>query len=161
MRELVIREAAPSDIPALTELLRELAAWENLTGRFQLTEAQLHQALFVSRVARAAIGRIGDEPAAMALYYPHFASFTGRTTLYMEELVVLERFRGGGVGRKMMAYLARLALREGFHRLEWPCMLDNPSALLFYDKLGATRLDDRVGLRLDRAALERLAGGDE
>jgi len=97
----------------------------------------------------------------MALYYPHFATFTGRTTLYMEELVVSERFRGGGVGRRMMAHLARLALREDFHRLEWPCMLDNPSALAFYERLGAARLNDRVGLRLDRDALERLAGGEE
>ena len=97
----------------------------------------------------------------MALYYPHFATFTGRTTLYMEELVVAEAFRGRGIGRAMMVYLARLALREGFHRLEWPCMLDNPGALKFYEKLGACRLNDRMGLRLTREGLERLAGEEE
>ena len=161
MRELEIREARRADIPALMALLRELAAWENLTGRFELTGAQLDQALFETHIARAAIANFGGKSAAMALYYPHFATFTGHATLYMEELVVSEEFRGKGVGRAMMAYLSKLALREGYHRLEWPCMLDNPSALRFYEKLGAERLCDRVGMRLSHAALTRIAGEDE
>lgn len=161
MTDLKIREAGPADVPALMALLWELASWENLTDRFRLTAERLSYALFEERVARAAIAHSGGEPVAMSLYYPHFATFAGGTCLYVEELVVSEAFRGRGVGHAMMAHLARLALREGFNRLELPCMLNNPSALGFYERLGAERLCDRVALRLSLDALEKLGGQGE
>ena len=161
MAGLKIREAGPADVPALMALLWELASWENLTNRFCLTGERLSCALFEERVARAAIAHITGEPVAMSLYYPHFATFTGRTSLYVEELVVSETFRDKGVGHDMMAYLARLALREGFYRLELPCMLNNPSALAFYERLGAELLSDRVSLRLSLDALKGLGGEDK
>lgn len=161
MTDLKIREAGPADVAALMALLWELASWENLTDCFRLTGDRLSCALFEERVARATIAHIAGEPVAMSLYYPHFATFTGGTCLYVEELVVSEAYRGRGVGREMMAHLARLALREGFIRLELPCMLNNPSALDFYEGLGAERLCDRVGLRLSLGALKRLGGEGE
>lgn len=160
MDDLVIREAEPGDVPQLMALLKELAAWERLSDRFQLTGDQLSRALFETRAARAVIAHVEGEPAAAAIFYPHFATFAGAATLYMEELIVSERFRSRGVGRAMILYLARLALDEGFFRLEWPVMLDNPSALRFYEKLGAQRLTDRVGFRLSREALQNLTGED-
>lgn len=159
MAEAYIQEARPSDVPELIGLFRELAAWEKLEDRLMLTEEQLAHALFQSRVARAAIARREGRAVAMTLFYPHFAAFTGKTTLYMEQLVVSEAFRGQGIGRQMIRYLADLALREGYNRLEWPCMVDNHRALGFYAALGAKRLTDRVGMRLEREDLITLSGG--
>ena len=56
-----------------------------------------------------------------------------------------------------MEHLAALALERGHVRLEW-CALDwNEPALRFYDKLGATRLDDWRMLRLEVDGMRRLS----
>jgi len=157
MQGMKIREARKADIPKLMALLAELAAYENMGDRFLLTDAQLSDALFVRGVARAVLAELGGEAAAMAIVYPHFATFTGGVTLYMEELVVAERFRGRGLGRAMLRFLARMALAEGYCRVEWPCMLENASALGFYEKIGASRLSDRVGFRINREGILALA----
>jgi len=65
--------------------------------------------------------------------------------------------RRGGIGRAVMEHLAAIAVQRGHVRLEW-CALDwNEPALNFYEKLGATRLDDWTMLRVEGERLRALA----
>ena len=65
--------------------------------------------------------------------------------------------RGQGVGRSLLAWLARTALERGCGRLEWAVLDWNEPSIGFYRSLGAVSQDDWITMRLSGAALEQLA----
>lgn len=65
--------------------------------------------------------------------------------------------RGHGVGKALLAHLARLALARGCPRLDWAVLDWNAPALGFYRGLGAQPLREWQLYRLSGAALGELA----
>lgn len=154
-----IAAAREADIPLLLELIAELADYEKLSDQAVATEAALRRALFDPRPhAEALVARVGGEAAAFALYFHNFSTFLGKRGLYLEDLFVRPAFRGMGVGKTMLEYLARLAVERGCGRFEWSVLDWNRPARDFYESLGAKANPEWIGYRLTGEALERLAG---
>jgi len=74
----------------------------------------------------------------------------------MKELFVRADSRGRGVGRALMAWIARDAAAHGCGRIDWHVKASNEAGIRFYAGLGAQRVGDRLSYRLDRAALALL-----
>jgi ribosomal protein S18 acetylase RimI-like enzyme len=74
----------------------------------------------------------------------------------MKELFVRADSRDRGVGRALMAWIARYAAGHGCGRIDWHVKATNEAGIRFYAGLGAQRVADRLSFRLDRAALESL-----
>jgi GNAT superfamily N-acetyltransferase len=154
--KIQIRPAGEDDVEALFGLILELADYEKLTVKGD-AEA-LRRSLFEQRAAEALIVEAGGEAVGYAIYFTTFSTFECRSGMWIEDVYVLPRCRRRGIGRVVMEHLATLALEQGHVRLEW-CALDwNQPALRFYDKLGATRLDEWKMFRLEREGMRRLAG---
>ena len=68
--------------------------------------------------------------------------------------------RGRGIGRRLLARLARLARGRGCSRFEWAVLDWNEPAIRSYRRVGASPMDDWTVYRLTGAALERLADED-
>jgi GNAT superfamily N-acetyltransferase len=157
---LELSPAVPADIPLLLVLIKELAEFEKLQQHVVATEAVLHQSMFGARVAaEAVIARVGGKPAGFALYFHNFSTFLGKHGLYLEDLFVRPDFRGDGVGKALLAYLAKLALERGCGRFEWAVLDWNRRAQEFYDSLGAQARTDWIGYRITGEALRRLSEG--
>ena len=141
-------------------MIRELAAYERAADRVTGTEAMLADALFGERpVAEAIIAEVDGAAAAFALYFTTFSTWLCRPSLYLEDLFVRPDQRRGGVGRQLLSHLARIAVQRGCARLDWSALTWNTPALEFYAALGAERLEEWAGHRLEGTALERLAAG--
>ena len=95
-----------------------------------------------------------------AIFFHNYSTFLGKPGLYLEDLYVRPGARGKGVGRGLFVHLARLARERDCGRLEWWVLDWNERAVAFYDDLGAKPMDDWTVFRLDRAALDVLAGED-
>ena len=67
------------------------------------------------------------------------------------------QFRGCGYGRRLLAYLARLARDQGCGRIEWSVLNWNKLAIGVYRRVGAQVQDEWTGYRLTGDALDRLA----
>jgi GNAT superfamily N-acetyltransferase len=153
-----IDPATPDDVPLVLDLIRELAEYEHEPESATATPQQLHEALFGARpAAEAAIARYGGEPAALALWFQNFSTWTGRPGLWLEDLFVRPAYRRRGVARALMAYLARLALERGYGRLEWAALDWNRPAIGFYETLAAQAMDEWTTYRLSGESLRRLA----
>lgn len=83
---------------------------------------------------------------------------TDRRQCVLKELYVRRSHRGAGVGEALVARSARFALDHGCGRMDWNVQARNAGGIRFYERLGATRVDDRLGYRMTRSTLETLAG---
>jgi GNAT superfamily N-acetyltransferase len=157
-----IAPAAPADVPALLEMIRELARFEKLEHEVEATVECLTDSFFGPRpVAGAFLARSGGEPAGYALYYFTFCSFLGRRGIWLDDLYVRPAFRHQGLGRALIETVARVGAGQHCGRFEWTALKWNINALEFYRKLGAQTLDDWVTLRLNASELQRLANREK
>lgn len=157
--EITIRAATPDDVPLMMQFIRELAEFERLAHEVEGSEALLREEMFGERpVVEAIIVRVGGEPAGWALFFHNFSTFLTRRGLYLEDLFVRPRFRGRGLGRRLLVELARIAVERKCGRLEWWVLDWNEDAIRFYRSLGAAAMDDWTVYRVTGEALTRLAG---
>ncbi|MDP8939622.1 MAG: GNAT family N-acetyltransferase [Actinomycetota bacterium] len=154
-----IRPAATEeDVPLLLRFIKELAEYENLSHEVSATAEVLKESLFGGRrVAEALLAYSGGEPAGFALFFHNFSTFLGRPGIYLEDLYVRPEFRGSGIGRALLARLAKLAKERGCGRLEWWVLDWNEPSIGFYKSLGAVAMDDWTVYRVAGEALERLS----
>jgi GNAT superfamily N-acetyltransferase len=154
----VLRSATPADLPVILTCIRGLAEYEKLPHEVVATEEVLRESLFGPRpVAEVVLAEDGDDVAGFALFFHNFSTFLGRPGLYLEDLYVLPRFRGRGLGRQLLAHLAHLAVARGCGRFEWAVLDWNVDAIGFYAAMGAVPMSDWTVYRLTGDALQRLA----
>jgi GNAT superfamily N-acetyltransferase len=157
---ITIRSAEPEDCGLLLRLIRELALFERAPQAVVATEQDLRRFGFgQQRQFEAILAFLDGEPAGCALFHPRFSTWLGRPGLYLEDLYVVERARGQGVGRRLMARLAAIAVERGWGRIDFQVLHWNP-ARQFYRRLGMTHLEDWLRYGADREALVRLAADD-
>ena len=155
---LRIQEANEGDVPLLLNFIRELAEYEQALARVTTTEEILRATLFGPKsYAESIICSVGEQPAAFAIYFFSYSSFTGLPNLYLEDIFVRPNFRGLGVGKKLLSFLARRALGRGCGRMEWSVLNWNESAIGFYEQLGAEPVRDWTVFRLAKLEMEELA----
>ncbi len=155
-----IREAAPSDVPALDALIRELALYERAPDAVEATPEDLGAALFgpdprvFCHVAESQGHVVG-----MALWYVTYSTWKGRHGIWLEDLYVTPDQRGRGAGQALLRTLAAECVARGYPRLEWWVLDWNEPSIGFYRSLGAVPQDEWTVFRLDGEALQRTAGG--
>jgi GNAT superfamily N-acetyltransferase len=159
MPEPEIRVATEEDVPLILRFIKELATYERLSHEVSVTEELLTDSLFGERrVAEALLGYLEDNPAGFAIFFHNFSTFLGKPGIYLEDLYVRPEFRGAGVGRALLVYLAKLTRERGCGRLEWSVLDWNEPAIAFYKSIGASPVSGWTVYRVSGKALEELAG---
>ena len=135
-----------------------MVEYERLAHEAVATAADLAAALFGPRpAAEVVIAECDGQPAGFALFFVSFSTFLGKPGLYLEDLFVWPRFRGRGLGKRLMLHLARLAVERGHGRFEWSVLDWNAPAIGFYRRLGATPMEGWTVQRVSGEALRALA----
>ena len=161
MNQIRIEWASEDDLQIVMSLIRELAAYENLSHEVIASEVDLRRALFSDPpAAEALIARVEDEAVGFALFFHNFSTFLGRRGLYLEDLFVKPESRGKGYGRRLLIEIARIAVERGCGRMEWSVLNWNELAKKTYRRVGARPLDDWTVWRLAKEDLEILAGSE-
>ena len=157
MSDLVIRNARPEDSALIFSLLCELAEYEKLAHEVAATEADIATALFGDNpVLFCEIAEWQGKPAGFAVWFFNFATFAGRRGIYLEDLFVRPAFRGKGIGKALLVYLAKLCVENGWSRLQWSVLAWNTPSIDFYKSLGAVMMDEWKLCRLSGKALTAL-----
>ena len=155
----MIRRAEAGDIPALHRLVRELAEYEKALAEVTATEEDLRRALLGAQPAAFAhVAEHEGDVAGFALWFLSFSTWTGQHGIYLEDLYVRPDQRRAGLGRALLAELARICVERGYARLEWSVLDWNSPARRFYASLGAVEMDEWTVNRLAGPALHGLAG---
>lgn len=153
-----IKPATVEDVPIVLELIKALAEYEHLLHEVRATEEGLRASLFGSRkFGEVVLALVEGQPVGFAVFFHNFSTFVGRPGLYMEDLFVLPEWRRRGVGRKLLAHLAAIAVERECGRMEWAVLNWNETAIHVYRAIAARSLDDWTVFRLTGDELKQLA----
>lgn len=135
--EFSIRKAAKKDVPAVLDLVKELALYEKALEEVTITIEQLEQDGFREHpiywiiLAENETGIIG-----MSFYYIRYSTWKGKC-LYLEDLVVKEAYRGKKVGKILFEATIAAAKEMNAKIMTWQVLDWNEPALNFYKKFDA------------------------
>ena len=155
----MIRPARAADIPAIHQMIRDLAEYERSLPEVSATEDDLRAALLGGHPSLFAhVAEEDGQVAGFALWFLNYSTWLGRHGIYLEDLYVRPERRGQGHGRALLAELARICVDRGYGRLDWSVLDWNSPTRRFYESLGAVTVDEWVVYRLTGPALRALAG---
>lgn len=159
LEDFKLRFAEQDDVSLILGFIKELATYEKMLHEVVATEDDLRESLFERKVAEVIIAEYQNKPVGYALFFHNFSTFLGRPGIYLEDLYVRPEMRGKGLGKIILSFLAKLAIKRKCGRLEWWCLDWNEPSIKFYKQLGAVPMDDWTVYRLNDEALDQLARG--
>ena len=155
---LAISRACPDQIGLILSLIRELADYEKLSHEVEASEAMIGAALFGEHPRLfCEIASWRGEPAGFAVWFLNFSTFSGRHGIYLEDLFVRPVYRGKGIGKALLAHLAKTCVDHGWSRLQWSVLDWNEPSIAFYQSLGAVLMEEWTLCRVNGPALAALA----
>ena len=158
MDEFNIKLASSADAPIILEFIKKLAEFEKLSHEVTATLEDLNSTLFSKNSnAEAVIGYLNNKPVSFAIFFHNYSTFLGKKGLYLEDLFVLPEIRGKGIGKKMLKYLANIALERDCGRFEWSVLDWNEPAIKFYKNIGADLKKEWIITRITGKSLADLA----
>ncbi len=150
--------AQESDVPDILKFIRALAKYEKLEHEVLATEETLRATLFgESRHTHVILIEEDGLRVGFALYFFNYSTFLAKPGIYLEDLFVLPECRGKGYGKRLLAYLAKVAVERGCGRLEWSVLDWNTPAINFYLSLGARPQSEWIVQRMTGEALLKLS----
>ena len=148
MKEVTFRFAERKDCKLILDFIKKLASYEKMSDDVVANEGLLEEWIFDKKKAEVIFAVVDGKEVGFALFFHNFSTFLGRAGIYLEDLFVLEEYRGNGYGKALLKKLAQITRERGCGRLEWCCLDWNTPSVDFYLALGAERMDDWTTFRL-------------
>ncbi|KAF4664583.1 Diamine acetyltransferase 2 [Perkinsus olseni] len=146
-RQLVVREGTAADSHQIYTML------EKLISSYDLLKD------FLAGRYHTAIAEVEGSPVGYALFYPGYSTWDGKS-IHLEDIYVDEDLRGEGIGRSLIEYVAKLAAREGYARMDWSAVDWNVGAHRFYESIGAKKESEWIPFVLDHDGIAALASSN-
>ena len=148
-----IRKGRIEDMPAVLDLIKELATFEKEPHAVVVTVNDLERDGFgVKPLFHTFIAEENDEIVGMALYYYRYSTWKGKT-IHLEDLIVKEEKRGAGLGFKLYSEVIAQGKYDGVRRIEWNVLDWNTPAIDFYKKSGAKIYKDWLVAQMDEKGI--------
>jgi GNAT superfamily N-acetyltransferase len=133
-----IRKGEKSDLPAVLALIRELALFEKAPDEVTNTVEDMEIDGFGERPAfEFYVAEIENEIAGLALYFIKYSTWKGKG-IYLDDLIVTEKHRGKGIGKKLLDTIILEAKKINAKQMHWQVLDWNEPAIKFYEQFGAT-----------------------
>lgn len=139
---MILRKATPNDMYAVHQLITELAVFEKEPEAVATSpEELLRDGFSENPLFEALVAEVDGQILGMALYYPRYSTWKGKT-LHLEDLIVSAAHRGKGIGMALYQAFLQEAVKQNVRRAEWVVLDWNQNAIDFYEKSGAVVLND-------------------
>ncbi len=156
---LTVRAAARADLPGVSALAAAHAAYERAAPPPADLADRLAPLLFDGPAPRLHVLVVAAQDGTLVGYAscaPELSTWQGRSYLHLDCLFLDERYRGQGLGGRLVTAVAELAGALGLGELQWNTPDWNTDAIRFYRRLGAT---ERAKLRFSLPAPAPIRAG--
>lgn len=155
---LKIRPATEDDVELILQFIHALAEYERAPESAIATREDIIRDGFRGQPKfRVLIAEWDRQPAGFAFYFFNYSTWLGKPGLFLEDLFVNPGLRGKGIGKALLAKLAKIALAENCYGMKWEVLDWNQPAIGFYERLGAELRKEWVTVRLRGESLRKLA----
>ena len=157
---LCIRESTREDAPLILDFIKELAIYEREPNAVVATVDDILRDGFSNEAERrfsVIIAEWDGKPAGFAFYFFNYSTWLGKPGLYLEDLFVFPSMRGKGIGKALLAELAKIATAKNCYGMKWQVLDWNQPAIDFYDSLGGQLMKEWLTVRLMGEPLKQLA----
>ena len=152
--ELKIEKVKSENFESFLSLIDKLAEYEKSNPPDNAARKRLRQdALSNKSIFEAYLGKIKDEYTGYIIIFMTYSSYLALPILYLEDLFVLEKYRKQGIGQKMFDFCVKMAKEKDCGRMEWCVYNWNKTAIDFYEKNNANRLD-KAYYRLNKEQID-------
>jgi GNAT superfamily N-acetyltransferase len=153
--DISIRFAEKKDAQVILDLIKELALFEKAPGEVTNTLEEIERDGFGENPAfKCLIAELNGEVAGLSLYYIRYSTWKGRI-LYLEDLIVSEKFRGKGLGKSLLERTLNEAEKLGVNGTRWQVLDWNEPAIEFYKKYNCTFDGEWINCNMDKAQLKK------
>jgi GNAT superfamily N-acetyltransferase len=140
--EIVIRDAVPSDIKTIMELLYLKAEFDGCPEYLKATSEQLKKDLFCPvPLTSILLAEVGGIPVGFASYHRIYSTFLAKPGIWLDDLYLKEEYRGQKIGKALMTRLCQIAEKTGCARIDWTVNINNSHGIQFYEKMGANIIE--------------------
>lgn len=150
---MVIRKGTKEDMPAVLDLIKQLALFEKEPDAVVISAQDLVSDGFgETPMFSTFVAEIDNEIIGAALFYFRYSTWKGKT-IHLEDLIVTENKRGTGAGFALYSEVIKEGKRQNVRRIEWNVLDWNEPAIRFYEKSGAKVFDDWRTVQMDENAI--------
>ena len=154
---MAIREARIEDVPAILQLIKDLALYEKAPHEVFVTQEQLKSALFGDAPkVFCHVVEVDTKVVGIAVWFLNYSTWMGTHGIYLEDLYVDPDYRGKGWGLKLLKTLAQICVERGYSRFQWWVLDWNEPSIEFYKSQGAIAMDQWTVYRVSGDALKKL-----
>lgn len=151
---MIIRKGTTEDMPAVLELIKELAIFEKEPDAVVVTADDLvNDGFSENPLFKTFVAEVDNAIIGVALYYYRYSTWKGKT-IHLEDLVVKENKRGTGAGFALYSEIIKQGKRDNVRRIEWNVLDWNTNAITFYEKSGANVLKDWYVVQMDEKGID-------
>ena len=151
---MIIRKGTKEDMPAVLELIKELAIVEKEPDAVVVTSEDLIRDGFSENpLFKTFVAEVDNAIIGVALYYYRYSTWKGKT-IHLEDLIVKENKRGTGAGFALYSEIIKQGKRDNVRRIEWNVLDWNTNAITFYEKSGANVLKDWYVVQMDEKGID-------
>ncbi|MBL4735928.1 MAG: GNAT family N-acetyltransferase [Flavobacteriales bacterium] len=148
--DVSIRKAEKKDMVSVLELIRELAIYEKEEAQVKNTVTDLERDAFDEKsLFHIVLAERESEIAGMVFYYYGYSTWKGKM-LYIDDIVVKERFRRFGIGQTLFDYMRQVARKENANQIRFHVLNWNEPAINFYKKNGVAMDDAWIQCKLEK-----------
>ena len=127
-----IRKANQADLPAILELVKELAVYEKAADQVTATLEDYENA-FSENIFESQVAELDGKVIGMTLYYMSYSTWRGKM-LFLEDFVIFKDYRNLGVGQLLFDAFLEEARSKKVAMVKWQVLDWNEPAIKFYEK---------------------------
>ena len=133
-----IRFAAAADARNILNMIKELAEYEKAPNEVSNTvEMMLQDGFSDNPIFKCFVAEENETMVGIALFYFAYSTWKGKY-LYLDDLIVTEKYRQHGVGKMLFDKVIQFAASNNCNQMRWHVLNWNTPAINFYKKYNAS-----------------------
>lgn len=150
------RFATLDDMDLIIDFIIKLAKSKDKLDKVDLNEDNLKYWIFDRQLANIFFLLIDDKEVGFALYSFNFSIFKGKSSIFLEDVYVIDEYRNRGYGKIILQKLCQIAVRNKVTKIEWTCPKNNNNCIKFFQSIGAREIDRKKIYRLENEKIINL-----
>ena len=154
---ILLRKGVKTDLPAVLELIKELADFENARDQVTITLEDLEKDGFEKNPWYwFLVAEKDNKIIGLSFYWIRYSTWKGKF-LFLEDFVIKEEYKRQGVGSKLFEETIKICKKLNLNGMTWQVLDWNTTAINFYKKYNADISKNWLNGKLTKKQIDEIS----